>query len=208
MLREAGFTAFRGRDAWRPLDDQTWVVAFQSFSSYLAEGVGCTTFSFSVRLGLHLAENVGSTGPTQAAFPKEHESSFRFTGLKRLRQPWFHPWGHPTPTDRRDVWFVREDGSNLDEVANDARDVIATSGLRQLAAYRDPLYAYCALLDYARRWPPRAVDDDIEVIPSGAHGSPRWRELVEVLGRRIGRDPAADMAGGLPAGLLDDVLGP
>ena len=207
MLRDAGFSFFRGRHAWRTLDDQTWVVDFQSFNAYLAEGVGCTTFSFNVRLGLHLTDDVRSSTSRDAAFPKEYESSFRFTGLKRLSQPWFHPWGDARPTDRRDVWFVREDGSNLDGVVSDARDVIATSGLRQLEAYRDPFYAYCALFDYARRWPPRAVDDDIEVVPSGAYDSPRWRQLTEILGHRLGRDPAADRAAGLPVGLLADVLG-
>ena len=207
MLKEAGFSVFRGRNAWRQLDDQAWVVSFQSFNAYLAEGVGCTTYSFAVRLGLHLPDDARPPARGPVDFPKEHESSFRFTALKRLRQPWFHPWGGPTATDRRDVWFVREDGSNLTEVVRDARDVIAASGLRQLSAYRDPLFAYCALFDYARHWPPRAVSDDIEVIPSGAYDSPRWRELVEVLGHRLGRDPVADRAGGLPQELVEDVLG-
>lgn len=207
MLEDAGFTVFRGRDAWRPLGDQTWVVNFQSFNAHVAEGVGCTTYSFCVRLGLHLADDVRSPRAVDVAFPKEYESSFRFTGLKRLRQPYFHPWGQAKATDRRDVWFVREDGSNLAEVVGDARDVIAASGLRQLDAYREPLYAYCALFDYARLWPPRAIDDDIEVIPAGAHDSPRWRQVTDILGRRLGRDPVADRVAGLPADLLDHVLG-
>src|SRR3990170_1343025 len=115
-LRDAGFTVFRGRDAWRVLDDQTWVVTFQSFNAYLAEGVGCTTYSFSVRLGLHLIDEAARPSATDAALPREHGSSFRFTCLKRLSQPWFHPWGDRQATDRRDVWFVRDDGSNLAEV--------------------------------------------------------------------------------------------
>ena len=206
-LEAAGFTVFRGRVAWRTLEDQTWVVSFQSFNAHVAEGVGCTTYSFSVRLGLHLSDDLPLPRSADSALPKEYESSFRFTALKRLTQPYFHPWGDPRVTDRRDVWFVREDGSNLAEVVRDARDVISASGLRQLEAYRDPLYAYCALFDYARRWPPRAIDDDIEVIPSGAHGSPRWQQLIEVLGRRLGRDPTADRTSGLPVGIIDAVLG-
>ena len=205
-LRDAGFTVFRGRDAWRVLDDQTWVVTFQSFNAYLAEGVGCTTYSFSVRLGLHLAasEIAPSAGDS---LPKEYEASFRFTALKRLSQPWFHPWGVPSASDRRDVWFVLEDGENLEQVVVDARDVIVTSGLRQLEAYRDPLYAYCALFDYGRHWPPRPIDADIGVVPSGAYGSPRWQELVAALAGRLGRDAEADRAAGLDAALLDAVLG-
>jgi hypothetical protein len=143
----------------------------------------------------------------QRPSPLEHLSTFRYTSLKRLRQPWSHPWGQAIATDRRDVWFVREDGSDLAEVVADAGDVIATSGLRQLEAYRDPLYAYCALLDYERHWPPRAIDGDVEVIPSGAFASPRWQEAIGLLGRRTGRDPASDMGKGFPAGLVERVLG-
>jgi hypothetical protein len=207
MLKDAGFTAFRGRDSWRILEGQTWVVSVQSFSSYLAEGVGCTTFSFSVRLGLRLADDMATPLPRDRAFPKDHEASFRFTALKRLAQPWFHPWGDPVASDRRDVWFVRADGSNLPQAVDDACRVIAASGLRQLEAYREPLYAYCALFDYARRWPPRAIDDDVQVIPSGAYDSPRWRELVQTVAKRVRRDPDADRTSGLPPSLLDEVLG-
>jgi hypothetical protein len=205
MLQGAGFTIFRDRNAWRRFDDQTWVVNFQSLNSYLAEGVGCTTYSFCVRLGLHLTDDPAASGGRDVGLPREYESSFRFSGLKRLRQPWFRPWGDATPSDRRDVWFVRQDGSNLAEVVGDVRDLVADSGLRQLEAYGDPLYAYCALFDYARRWPPRGLDG-IEVIPSGAYGSPRWRGLVDVLAHRLGRDPEADLAGSLSEAFLDDIL--
>jgi hypothetical protein len=207
MLEKAGFTTFRGRDAWRSLEDQTWVVDFQSFNAHLADGVGCTTYSFCVRLAIHLPEDLPLPASADPARPKEELGSFRFTARKRLSQPYFHPWGQAQPTDRRDVWYVREDGSNLSEVVSDAREVIASGGLRQLEAYRDPLYAYCALFDYARRWPPRAVDDDIEVIPSGSYDSPRWRRLAEILAHRLGRDAARDQQAGLPENLLLRVLG-
>lgn len=207
MLEGAGFTTFRGRNAWRSLEDQTWVVNFQSFNSHVADGVGCTTYSFSLRLGIHLAEDLPLAGSADAARPREEVCSFRFTGLKRLSQPYFHPWGQTEATDRGDVWFVREDGGNLSEVIGDARDVIASAGLQQLEAYRDPLYAYCALFDYARSWPPPGVDDAIEVIPSGGYDSPRWRRVAGILAHRLGRDPAVDRGVGLAESLLLRVLG-
>ena len=54
ILREQGFTKFNARNAWRyrpPLID---VVNFQSFNAYLAEGVGCTSYSFGLNLGVYL----------------------------------------------------------------------------------------------------------------------------------------------------------
>src|SRR5271165_6784795 len=53
MLRQHGFTEFGPKTAWRRQPDQIHVVNFQSFSSYLAGGVGCTTFSFALNLGIY-----------------------------------------------------------------------------------------------------------------------------------------------------------
>jgi hypothetical protein len=53
-LREVGFERRTARTAWRRWDEGVDVVNFQSFNSYLAGGVGCTTFSFAVNLGAAL----------------------------------------------------------------------------------------------------------------------------------------------------------
>jgi hypothetical protein len=51
FLQEAGFTHFTSRIAWRYSSGETDIIRFQSFNSYLAISVGCTTYSFCVRLG-------------------------------------------------------------------------------------------------------------------------------------------------------------
>src|SRR5258708_6726347 len=48
VLRSHGFADFTTKTAWRHLPDQIHVVNFQSFNTSLAEGVGCTTFSFAL----------------------------------------------------------------------------------------------------------------------------------------------------------------
>jgi len=53
LLRNHGFSEFTGKSAWRRLPEQIHVVNFQSFSRYLAERVGCTTFSFALNLGIY-----------------------------------------------------------------------------------------------------------------------------------------------------------
>jgi hypothetical protein len=53
LLKDLGFTKFTGRNAWRFTECATSVVNFQSFSAYVAEGVGCTTFSFGLNLGVY-----------------------------------------------------------------------------------------------------------------------------------------------------------
>ena len=78
---------------------------------------------------------------------------------KSLSQPWFHPFAEPArdlpPSfalhreglkqvlrrdihDRPDIWFIKEDGSNIDEVMDDLIDAIEGEGLAVLARFHDP----------------------------------------------------------------------
>jgi hypothetical protein len=54
LLREAGFWRFSSRSAWRHAESRVEVLNFQSFNSYNAGVLGCTTYSFSVNLGVFL----------------------------------------------------------------------------------------------------------------------------------------------------------
>ena len=66
-LRDVGFDRRTARTAWRRWSEGVDVVNFQSFNSYLAGGVGCTTFSFAVNLGTTLDYVPGSV--TGVAMP-------------------------------------------------------------------------------------------------------------------------------------------
>jgi hypothetical protein len=78
---------------------------------------------------------------------------------KTLSQPWFHPFAEPHRDlprsfalhqeglkqvlrrdvhDRSDIWFIKEDGSNVDEVMDDLITAIAGEGLAVLAQLHDP----------------------------------------------------------------------
>ena len=142
VLRDVGFTKFTGRTAWRSTDTAKWVLNFQSFSVHIAAGVGCPTFSFSLRLGIYFDFVASSAGREVIADPQEWECTFRFAGLKGLEQPWFRPYGRLPAVDHDDVWFVKDDGSNLSEVVADVRSVVEGPGLATLGTYQDPLYAY------------------------------------------------------------------
>src|ERR1700756_4978391 len=51
LLQAAGFTQFTTRTGWRYAGEKIDVVNFQSFNSYLASSLGCTTYSFCINLG-------------------------------------------------------------------------------------------------------------------------------------------------------------
>jgi len=78
---------------------------------------------------------------------------------KSLSQPWFQPFAElerdlpPTFAlhreglkqvlrrdvhDRPDIWFIKEDGSNIDEVMDDLLAAIEGEGLAVLARFNDP----------------------------------------------------------------------
>jgi hypothetical protein len=52
VLRAEGFDSFTGRFAWRYVESAVDVLNFQSFTASVADGVGCTPFSFGLNLGV------------------------------------------------------------------------------------------------------------------------------------------------------------
>ena len=155
-LREEGFEAFTGRSAWRYVGEAVDIVNFQSFSASLADGLGCTTFSFGVNLGVWLPPDAWEElEPKRDAKgrlrPEEYQCEPHRRQLKKsLAQPWFTPFSRDTrrwpPSlrlhreglqkvfrhdthDRLDIWFVLTDGSNLEECVADALRVIHEEGL-------------------------------------------------------------------------------
>ncbi len=107
------------RTAWRHTDDTVDVVNFQSFNSYIASVMGVTTFSFSVNFGSYLRYIPPQWPPQKIKegipFPQEYECHFR-GGLKRgITQPGIKD---------EYIWFVSENGRNLDWCINDVVKMI------------------------------------------------------------------------------------
>lgn len=153
-LRQQGFTAFTGRTAWRYVGEAIDVVNFQSFGASLADAVGCTTFSFSINLGVWVPQAPRRREPKldRAGRPRpaEYQCHHRHRLEKSLAQPWFRPFNADMrrwlPSlrrhreglkkalrgdvhDRADIWFVLSDGSNLDACLDDAVHAIYEDAL-------------------------------------------------------------------------------
>jgi hypothetical protein len=80
---------------------------------------------------------------------------------KTISQPWFRPFSQPLNTrmppsfrlhleglrkvvhqavhDRPDIWYMRDDGSNMDENLLDLTTVVLSAGLDLLDQFHDPL---------------------------------------------------------------------
>jgi hypothetical protein len=186
VLRAEGFDSFTGRFAWRYVESAVDVLNFQSFTASVADGVGCTPFSFGLNLGVWVPGELearylkpDSNGRPQRA---EFECMKRTHLTKSVEQPWFQPFSSagacrwPSALrkhreglkqevrrdrhDREEIWFVLADGSNVVAMVEDALEAIRREG-------------FCLVRDRSRRRGARAR-------MAGAGGA-RVSGLAEVL---------------------------
>jgi hypothetical protein len=106
ILRAQGFNAFSSRSAFAYNPPFINVVSFQSFNSYLAGGLGCTTYSFTPRLGVYVVGSPGEDGVKRdkagCLQPLEYQCAFRSELRKR------------TPVDgfaRDDIFYIDPEGT-------------------------------------------------------------------------------------------------
>lgn len=130
LLQSCGFVSSTVRNYRRYKEDRVEVINFQSFNSYLAERVHCTTFSFSINLGIyflcvpheHLKFKDGKP------LPEECDCNFRKTIQKNIKQ---------NELRRRDIFYIASDGSNLEAVMDDAFSSIQNIGITWFAQFND-----------------------------------------------------------------------
>lgn len=185
LLKSAGFTRFAGRTAWRDSDYTVDFVSFRSFTRYIADGMGCTTYSFTGDVGVFYR----CLGPEQDR-PKGYALTFRATLGKTLSQPLFRPYARSGTTDRPDVWFIAEDGSTLADCIADARECLEAQGLRFLEKYRQPQRAFESLLT-ERSTAPRFGELGIKL--PGNPDSSVWRNAALAIGHLFLDDPRTPM---------------
>jgi hypothetical protein len=176
LLRQEGFTEFSAKTAWRHTSDQIHVVNYQSFNSYLAQGVGCTTFSFALNLGIFFRaipfQYPFKRGPDPSVKPQAYHCHFRHRLLKGIDQPIL---------PRRDTWYVEPDGSNLLQCLDDSRTAILQEGLPWFSRFESLESVLSALMDQ-------------EELPEvyATRTSPARKRMIGYVARRLGRTEIAD----------------
>lgn len=132
FLKNEGFSKFTSRNAWRYNQHTIEVVNFQSFNSYLAELVGCTTYSFTVNLGIYFTcipdrfPNYPVKEKDGFLLPYECECHLRKVLLKSLPQP---------ELARKSIWYINESGDNIEIAMNDVRQMLISDGLKWFQKY-------------------------------------------------------------------------
>lgn len=123
FLKENGFKNYSGRTYWRYGEDRIDILNFQSFNSYNADVIGCTSYSFAVNLAVTLnyipfEHSVKEKNGLNR--PEEYEGHFRKHLTKGLLQ---------SELERKDIWYVQDNGINLTEVIEDVGVQIAENGI-------------------------------------------------------------------------------
>ena len=132
FLKEQGFSKFTSRNAWRFNQDTIEIVNFQSFNSYLAKAVGCTTYSFAVNLGMYFTSipqrfpNNPIKEKDSFLLPDESQCHLRNILLKSLSQP---------ELVREDIWFINETGDNIERAIHDVKQMLISDGLKWFEKY-------------------------------------------------------------------------
>lgn len=112
-------------------------------NAYVAAGVGCTTYSFGGAAGVYYP---ALDDWAHVEWPRDSQLTFRGALGKTIRQPFFHPYGISDGSDRADIWYVLEDGSNLDAVVEDAVAAVLVQGVPFIDRLDDPRQAMESLL--------------------------------------------------------------
>jgi hypothetical protein len=142
-LREVGFGTFTSRTAWRHRPDRIDVLNFQSYNSYHASVLGCTTFSFSVNLGcfsMAIPPNYEPSGMQRKGellLPKEFECHFRGRLLRTFKQQ---------EMKERSTWYLDPGEKYLDQAMTDVEAQSQETVLAWFDRFDDPAFALDVLL--------------------------------------------------------------
>ncbi|HBY60053.1 MAG TPA: hypothetical protein DEH78_09535 [Solibacterales bacterium] len=139
------------------------MVNFQSFNSYLADGIGCTTFSFALNLGVFLvgcaSDSLVKRDAGGLARPQEYECPFRVHLQKR------------TPVDgfaRADIFYVAPDGGTMAPVLREAIWLLEEQAPPWFKAFEDLDSVVIAMSEHG---PPAKGTESLGLGASGAPGS-------------------------------------
>lgn len=188
LLREAGFTKFTDRKAWRETEHTIDHVAFNSFNAYNAEVLGCPSYSITVELGVFYRR----FNP-EISRPQDYQCTFRATLGKTIHQPFFATelmTQHGLSNDRYEILYVKPDGSNLNEVVTEAKALLLDQGLPFLNHFNQPEQAFQSLMTE------RMLEADFgkpSVMFPGNPGSPAWRKSSLLIGQLVRDDPRPEI---------------
>ena len=141
-LQDRGFTKVQTRNNWRYLDDRIWVFGIRSIGN-----TGLPDYfpsqSLHCEIGIYFLDFPAHPRPAIRTKPKSDKDGLLAPKItdchwrgnltligdqSQLRQG----LRHSQERNRKDVWWVNEDGSNVEDVVEDIKQSFVKKGLRRL----------------------------------------------------------------------------
>lgn len=136
ILKEYGFGHFSGRKAWKHFDEKVYLFQITGVGSNFSNVTGFPAVSVTTSINIYYINFPGSNtckkhSKSGLPLPSETECYFRF-GLDKtdLQETYIKNITSPTEKKRRDVWWVSEDGENIDLVIDNITEVLKEHALK------------------------------------------------------------------------------
>ena len=187
VLQEHGFSHFTERNSWRFNDNRIDVINFQSFNTYMADGLGCTTYSFAVNIGCYhkalplIRHGNIKRNSDDELLPEEFRCPFRASLLRSIEQ-WL-PGIIPRKFKRPEIWYISPEGEYLSAALEDALKQIEDIALPWFACLHDDHF----ILDLLQH----KDEDMIELWGFGANPSPMRSYLTGYFAMYMGNNELA-----------------
>ena len=142
-LREQGFQKVNTRHNWKFNEHCVWVIDVTAVGSYFSDVTGWPSMSVDVECGIYYPilndedfdVKIGKNGES---LPRAHHCYLRLSLERTLDQSTYtQTLQNQAERNRKDLWWIEPDGSNVDEVVMNIRDVILNQAIPWFENYMD-----------------------------------------------------------------------
>lgn len=134
-LKESGFTKVDTRHNWAWMEECTWVLDITAVGKYFSDVTGWPPMSIHVDLGIYY--NLIPTNEDNIKIekngiltPRSHQCHLQHQLLSTIDQDMYtSTLSNAAERKRKDLWWVKPDGSNLEEVIENLKHSFLTEGI-------------------------------------------------------------------------------
>lgn len=147
VLRENGFSKVETRDNWGWHKNAIWVLKIRAVGRYFSQVTDWPSMSIVVDLGIFYdfipSEFTIKRDPDGKLLPEEPQCHVRSSLLSTLNQSNLkNRLGNPAERERKDIWWIQPDGSNLEEVINNVKECFLNKGIEWFDNFTDLKFAF------------------------------------------------------------------
>lgn len=142
-LREQGFQKVNTRHNWKFNQHNIWVIDVTAVGSYFSDVTGWPSMSIFVECGIYYPFlNTGDfdvkIGRKGELLPRAHHCYLRLSLDNTLDQSAYtQTLKNPAERNRKDLWWIEPDGSNVEDVIMNIRDVTLNQALPWFEKHSD-----------------------------------------------------------------------